>query len=269
MDASLGGNRNFEEIGRFGSSGKTWTPKTTFLVGILLVLASGAALAVDRPLARWFHPQTVSPISEREAAGPSDRVPETPRSRIPGDLKRLLTWSEGFGHAVGVVLMGLVIYQLDPANRRRLVRAFCMALGSGLVADGMKLLVERTRPRAFDLGQPIWESFTGFLPGLVGGSAGQSFPSAHAATAAGWALALGWLYPRGRWTFVFLAFLVLCQRVESNAHFLSDVLAGAAVGCLVSSLFLPGGWLSGVFEGWENAAIRTPSAAPSFQPSSQ
>jgi len=202
--------------------------------------------------ARSFSPQQ-SRSSPHQGANP-------PPVKIPGELKRLITWAEGFGHGFGVLLIGLLVYQLDPGNRRRLLRAICMGLISGLVADGMKLLVGRVRPRAFDLDRPILESFIGLLPGTAGGSAEQSFPSAHMATAAGWALALGWMYPRGRWTFVLLAFLVLCQRVESLAHFLSDGLVGAAVGCWVSALFLPGGWLHGPFQRWETS---TPWIQPS------
>ncbi len=257
MDAVVGEYGNSGENREFKQLRKTWRAKTALLASLFLILGVGAALGVDGSVARWFQePKTASwpgvfPQHGGEASGPGV---QSPRSKVPGELKRLLTWSEGFGHGLGVLLVSLLIYQLEPANRRRLARAVCMALASGLTADGMKMLVSRTRPRAFDLSQPILESFTGFLPGLSGGSAGQSFPSAHVATAVGWALGLGWLYPRGRWIFIFLAFLVVCQRLETNAHFLSDCLAGAAVGCLVGSLFLPGGWLSRGFERWEGSA---------------
>jgi undecaprenyl-diphosphatase len=64
----------------------------------------------------------------------------------------------------------------------------------------------------------------------------QSFPSGHAATAAGLAVALAVLYPRGRWLFAVLAVLAALQRVEVQSHFPSDVLAGAALGCLTGAL---------------------------------
>ncbi|MCS7306619.1 MAG: phosphatase PAP2 family protein [Thermoguttaceae bacterium] len=237
--------------------GRTWSAKTALRAGLCFLLLAVAALGVDGPLARWIHSQKTGasyPPPPPNPDGSSAQAPQSSRYQIPGVLKRLLNWAEGFGHGVGVLLLALVIYQLDPSHRRPLVRALCMALASGLVADGMKLLVARTRPRAFILTEPIWESFVGILPGLTGGTNGQSFPSAHVATAAGWSLGLGWLYPRGRWIFMVLAFLVLCQRLEANAHFLSDTLAGGAVGCLVSSLFLPGGWLNRWFVRWETSA---------------
>jgi membrane-associated phospholipid phosphatase len=47
------------------------------------------------------------------------------------------------------------------------------------------------------------------------------------------ALALSALYPRGRLLFLALALCSACQRIEEGAHHPSDILAGAAVGCLV------------------------------------
>jgi membrane-associated phospholipid phosphatase len=49
-------------------------------------------------------------------------------------------------------------------------------------------------------------------------------------------VALAFLYPRGRWLFIGLAALAAFQRIEVQAHFASDVLAGAALGCLVGGL---------------------------------
>ena len=257
MDVGIEEYENSGENRKDKDFSKTWRAKTAVWAGGGLLLAAAVALVVDAPLARWVQEQNRTSESEtpsQEGPASSGQLLQSAARKIYAQIKRVLTWAEGFGHGVGVLLLALGIYRLDPANRRRLGRALCMALGSGLAADGVKLLVARTRPRAFDLSQPILESFTGIVPGLVGGSGGQSFPSAHVATAVGWALGLGWVYPRARWTFVFLAFLVLCQRLDAHAHFLSDCLAGAAVGCLVSSLFLPGGRISKTFERWETSS---------------
>ena len=64
----------------------------------------------------------------------------------------------------------------------------------------------------------------------------QAFPSAHSATAFGFALGLSWLFPKGRWYFFALAILAASQRVLSLAHWTSDVFFGAAVGLLVSGI---------------------------------
>lgn len=258
MDADFGENNNSRENKCFEEPRKTWTPKSALLLGVVLALAGVAALGVDGPVARWVkniapHPKFKQKMPTSPSVSPQNSS-HSEISEISEELNSLLTWSEGFGHALGIVLLAALVYQLDPAHRRQLPRLLTMALGSGLGADGIKLLVSRVRPRAFDLTQPIWESFTGLLPLGLGGSVGQSFPSSHAATAVGWALGLGWLYPRGRWSFLGLAFLVMCQRIQYQAHFVSDTLVGAAVGCLIGALFLPNGWWSRPFDQWEKTS---------------
>jgi membrane-associated phospholipid phosphatase len=62
------------------------------------------------------------------------------------------------------------------------------------------------------------------------------------------AVALGWLYPRGRWLFAAFAVMVACQRMEGGAHYLSDTLVGAAIGCLVATACVKRGWLAAQFE---------------------
>jgi len=61
----------------------------------------------------------------------------------------------------------------------------------------------------------------------------QSFPSAHTATAAALAVVLTSVYFRGVWLFYSVVVLVAMQRVETGAHYVSDVLCGAAIGCVV------------------------------------
>ncbi len=97
----------------------------------------------------------------------------------------------------------------------------------------------------------VWSTFGHCFSALGVGSAGQSFPSAHTATAAGLAAALTWLYPQGRLLFPLLAILVGCQRIVCGAHYLSDVCIGAAAGCLVAQFFLRVGRLPAWFDRWE------------------
>ena len=147
---------------------------------------------------------------------------------------------ELFGHGLGVVLVVLILHQLDPGRRWAIPRVLACALAAGVAADLLKMTVMRCRP--YDLPFPfagsVWETFGQWWPLLSGGSESQSFPSAHTATAVGLAAALIWLYPQGRLLFTVLAVLVGCQRVAVGAHYPSDVLVGAAVGCLVAALLL-------------------------------
>ena len=209
-------------------SGRLATLGRRLLLPAGLVLAAVAALPIDCPLARWF------------AEG-----------NCPGFLRDLLDTCEPFGRGWAAVLVVLVIHQLDPARRWALPRVLACPLLSGLAADGIKMLIERARPRSFECGGDVWTTFGSWFPLGSAGSAGQSFPSGHAAVAVGLAMALIWLYPRGRRLFIALAVLVACQRVASEAHYLSDVLCGGAVGYLAAMACLRSGWPSGWFDRWE------------------
>ncbi|MCA9070417.1 MAG: phosphatase PAP2 family protein [Planctomycetaceae bacterium] len=148
-------------------------------------------------------------------------------------LKNLLNQTEPFGHGVGVVLAGAVIFSMEDKQRKTGFSLLTSGIGAGLLADLMKLFVARCRPRDFD-----FASFSGmgtfleWLPGFGQGSCSQSFPSAHSATAMGMAIMLSTIYPRGRWLFAFLAWLVMGHRLHLGAHYLSDILVGAGIGWL-------------------------------------
>jgi membrane-associated phospholipid phosphatase len=197
----------------------------------LFAVAGCAALAIDVPLATL--------LAEWQVWG----------------LEPLCRLAEVFGHGVGVAMIALSIAVLDPASRGALPRVLIAAYGSGLLANTLKLLVARSRPQHFTFDGPVGETFVGWLP-LLGDSTLQSFPSAHVATATGFAVGLAWLYPRGRILFPALAGLVAMQRVFGEAHFLSDVLWGAAVGSLFASLCLGRGWLARLCDRLELSASR-------------
>lgn len=218
---------------------KRWGP---LLVPTLLVGAACAALAVDCPLSRWFVEQN-----------------------CPGSLVRLFGIGEPFGNAFGVLMIALAIWTLDPARRWGIGRLLAMSLGAGLAADVVKMLIARVRPNNFNFQGTVGDTFGQWLPFLGAGSIGQSFPSAHVATGVGVAVALAWLYPRGRWLFATLAVLVACQRIAAGAHYLSDTLCGAAIGWIVATAFLHNAWLAARFErleiGYETRRKRTAQSA--------
>ncbi|HEX5443945.1 MAG TPA: phosphatase PAP2 family protein, partial [Pirellulales bacterium] len=166
------------------------------------------ALTADLPVARW-------------AAGRD----------YPRAVRELMSIAEALGHGVGVTLVVVTVFVLDPAARRRLPRFVAAVALGGLGANVVKLIVARDRPGAVDLPHTeVAQTFGDWLPLAHNGSLHQSFPSAHTATAVAMAWMLAVLYPRGRWWFGTLAVLVAAQRVLGGAHFVSDVLAGAAVG---------------------------------------
>ncbi|MDX1948436.1 MAG: phosphatase PAP2 family protein [Pirellulaceae bacterium] len=231
-------------------------PARLFAAAAMLAMLAAAALLVDLPLARWI-----------DAANAS--------RGIPGDLARFIRLGEAFGYGGSVLLIVLAAAVLDPRGWRVAPRLALAAFGAGLLADSIKLLIARWRPEHAPLDGAVGQTFAGWLPiwhgDALAGAAGkyghklQSFPSGHAATAMGLAVGLAALYPRGRWLFVALAALAATQRLHGEAHFLSDVLAGAALGCLVGAV-LGGGnplgnWLAKLESGPNPRSENRPLAA--------
>lgn len=206
----------------------------------LLATAAGlaciglAALLIDVPVATWFR-----------------------EHRPPREIVRLLNFTEAFAHGTGVALLLAAVLALDPSFRPRrhgggsvwrdFLRMVTAAYAGGLAANVIKATVARVRPRAADFAD---------LPGVLhtfgdtalalpepGSADLASFPSGHAATAAGLAAALCWRYPQGAWFFAVVATLAALQRVVSSAHYPSDVACGAALGLVTAAACLgaPGG----------------------------
>jgi membrane-associated phospholipid phosphatase len=179
---------------------------------LLLTLLAAAALLVDLPVAGFVK-----------------------LGKVPGDLKSFVRLSEAFAYGGTVGLIILLAAVLDQRGWRIAPRLAITAFGAGLATDALKLLIARQRPSMVDASAQILDTFAGWLPLLQGNHRLQSFPSGHTATAVGLAVALSTLYPRGWWLFAAIAALSGLQRIESESHFLSDVLAGAALGCLIGA----------------------------------
>ena len=216
------------------------TPTRTMLWATLFALAACAALAIDVPVANWF----------RDGWG-------------LGDVRKMLNLSEVFAHGFGVALILVTVAVLDPWKRPLLLRVTACAFGAGAFAQLAKHLFPRIRPNAFN---PPGDVFSSFVPWGVeaqyqaaelGRAAIQSFPSGHTATAAGLALGLSWLYPRGRWLFLGFACLAAAQRITSLAHFVSDACAAAALACLVAGCCLSERGLGQLFTRFERAYDRS------------
>jgi membrane-associated phospholipid phosphatase len=189
----------------------------------LLAAAACLGLAIDLPIARYFreHP-------------------------VRGELRTFFRLAEVFAQGGGVLMVIGAVVSLDRRSYRLLPRLIASAYGTGLVADLLKLLYGRMRPEtigSFASIDSVSDTFCGLAVWLQAPSWTaalsrdlQSMPSGHAATAAGLACALCRLYPRATPYFIAMAVLACCQRVLFEAHFVSDVLAGASIGVLASSL---------------------------------
>jgi membrane-associated phospholipid phosphatase len=189
--------------------------------GVCFAVAALLALTIDRTIALWFQ-----------------------EHRLPGELARLVRLAEVFGWGGGAALIILTAAQLDARRWRVAVPLAIHSLGAGLVADTIKLFIARTRPLATHQAASVADTFVTTLPLINSvvlkdgyGHHVQSFPSAHAATAVGLAIGLSHFYPRGRWLFAIFAALAMLQRLDARAHYVSDVLAGAALAFFVAAIY--------------------------------
>lgn len=194
------------------------TPRVNrWLPPSLLCLLGSAALWIDIPVARLAR-----------------------QDRFPGQLKELLENLEPFGHGGAVAVIAIVVYRLESRCRlRNSTGVLLAAFGAGLTANLLKLAVHRVRPWyiAPDVAHGL-ETFGEMFVSINGENGNQSFPSAHAATAMGLAIALAGYYPRGRLVFYALAGATAASRIIAPSHFVSDTLAGLALGIVIGQLVL-------------------------------
>lgn len=138
------------------------------------------------------------------------------------------------GTWVGVALaIDLARTSLSPRPRNIPgLAALLSAVLAGGMAEGLKFVIGRGRPD--DTGAYVWH---GMFASLDDGNRG--IPSSHAAVAFGGMFALAAAFPRAAPVFLALAIGCGLSRVFSGAHFLSDIVAGAALGALSASLLRP------------------------------
>jgi undecaprenyl-diphosphatase len=196
-------------------------------VGLTILLA----FTVDQPIARAM-------------AGLSPAVVR---------IARFITWFGQGGvvlYPTGILtLIGLAVRYARPELRGRLdpaIRAvaaiFIVVALAGLADDGLKIIFGRARPYRWLAGDTSGFGFFRY------GAKFASFPSGHTTTSFAAAMAFGALAPRWRRLFLAAALAVGLSRIVLNMHYLSDVIAGAALGSLVAVKTLTRlrglGWIS-------------------------
>jgi membrane-associated phospholipid phosphatase len=144
----------------------------------------------------------------------------------------LATWLSRTGHglldgAVGAILVAVGVLMGRPREALAGLLALFAVIGGGLSVIGLKHLFCRSRPLAEDAGQ-----FFAVFPCVGEGYALMSFPSGHSVTSFALAYVLARTYPKASPLFYALATMVALSRVYLASHFLSDVVAGAAIGLL-------------------------------------
>ena len=170
--------------------------------------------SLDRPLARFFHD-----------SDPTLRAVFRFITQF-GLSKAISSWRADLRHLSPCRLCRARPAPGGGAGALGAARAFVFVAvaGAGLVGDILKLVFGRARPKLL-----FADGIFGFTWG-AGHADYWSFPSGHAITIAALAVALYLLGPRGRALYLAAALLVTASRIVITAHYLSDVVMGAAIG---------------------------------------
>lgn len=174
---------------------------------------------------------------------------------LPGDFRRELNTLQQFGQGASFIIVGLVIFLLDPARRHRLLDLALLAAILGAACTLAKGLVGRPRPLLDDpntfLGPfglyPLERNGQVFLAHAWDTSKPissdlWSMPSSHTAFAVAFSVFLVHLYPRLIWLCVPMAALVGFARTVLDAHWPTDVIVGAGLGWAVGLLVIHRSW---------------------------
>ncbi len=209
-------------------------------------------------MAGWWFPLAVGFVLVLLLARFDQAVDQIKLSKVlRGDVRRELEALQQFGQGTVSVLIGLVVLLLDPARRRWLL---CWAVTAGvlmLTVTGLKMIVGRARPRLTDpydpllflgpLGKYPWSGGKGGQPELLsplefwkkGVSDLWSMPSSHTAFAFLAAWVLSRMYPKLAPVVWGLAVTVGVCRLVFDAHYLTDVIAGACIAIAACRLIMP------------------------------
>ncbi|MGE3181688.1 MAG: phosphatase PAP2 family protein [Phycisphaerae bacterium] len=164
----------------------------------------------------WF-----APVVLLVAAGLSFAVDARLNNYVFAQKDAISSWFNPLLAVVGV-LIGMQGIRSLPNGNRLLAGFLVSILVPTIITHALKVLVGRTRPFLHD-GEWAYRSMT---------AAGEyaSFPSGH--TQFAFAVGTWWFlhWPRLRWMALIWAPLVAFERILTQKHFLSDVLAGAGIG---------------------------------------
>jgi membrane-associated phospholipid phosphatase len=131
----------------------------------------------------------------------------------------------GFFGFTAIVVLPIVIWR----HRAHLLAGLFALLATATSASNQlfKWIAGRTRPFKPPDGS---EQLVPFELHPFAGGKNLCFPSGHACLAFATAATLAILWPRWRWVWYALATIVAVERFMENAHWLSDTIAGAALG---------------------------------------
>jgi membrane-associated phospholipid phosphatase len=142
-----------------------------------------------------------------------------------GDIKRETRWLAQYGQSICTPVAALLVW--DFGQPREAIVILVAVGATSLTCAIVKRLSGRVRPGRENAGK-----FLG--PSLRSGNYREAFPSSHSACAVALSTVLVGLFPGGANVFWSLAITCALLRYLLDAHWLSDVLAGCAIGYLVA-----------------------------------
>ena len=171
---------------------------------------------------------------------------------LPRGLRRAFEWITWFGNSGWFLWPTGILLLLIAASPRSALRRFSqgvlaaiavrtgfifLAIGvPALLVALVKRVVGRARPYVLQIPDPF--SYAPF----DWKSAYASLPSGHATNAFAAAIAIGALWPKARLPMWIFAVVIAVSRVVVNAHYPSDVIAGAI--CGIAGALLVRGWFT-------------------------
>ncbi len=218
VNAVVGASRRSGRVGGWARARRDPEVMTGLALSIAfgVVIAGGALLGLLASIVRTN--DVLRQIDETAAQWGHDHATRFSDAAVEFVTQAGDTWVVAIG--------GLVLVVADWMRRpNRFVAPFLLAvvLGDKLVTNGVKALVDRARPTL----NPIAEAL------------GPSFPSGHSSTAAAFFAGSALILGRGRSSrsraalagiAVGIAVAVACSRVLLDVHWLTDVVAGLALG---------------------------------------
>ena len=182
---------------------------------LLWLILLGGAFALDRPIASWVR----------------DTVPVDKHHALTRHLLQIVKLPGWFPVTLCIAV---VLGVLHPRRWQGAVALLLSAVTVGALYSVIKWAAGRHRPvkGVFPF------AFHPFPRGFVGlwKESALCFPSGHASLSFATAACLALLMPRWWWVFYLIALCTAVERVLENAHYLSDVVAGAGLGLLVGTL---------------------------------
>ncbi|MEI6315711.1 MAG: phosphatase PAP2 family protein [Syntrophus sp. (in: bacteria)] len=157
----------------------------------------------------------------------------------------IFQWITVLGQSTGYLISFFLLfsffnfYKHQRRYANRSLYLFVAVAMSGIVADIIKIIVARYRPMMF-----FEANLYGFDFFRIGHEY-NSFPSGHVTTVFSVAAALSLFFPKYRALSLAYALVVSASRVIIDAHYVSDIIAGAYIG-VTTVLFL--NWFYGRYK---------------------